>query len=119
DVHSISLGLTYAATDRLRVSVAVPLQTGSLSFIEEDGARHTERVTDLGDVSVTGDAWLLDPRSAPSGNVMLGLGLKLPTGSHRDSVEFFTKTGPARRVADPSIQPGDGGWGIILQVQAF
>jgi hypothetical protein len=76
-------------------------------------------VTDLGDVAITGSAWFLSPRSGPTGNVMLGLGLKIPTGSHRDSIEFFTKTGPARRVADPSIQPGDGGWGIILQLQAF
>jgi hypothetical protein len=119
DVHSVSLGLTYAATDRLRLSVAVPFQTGRLSFIEEDGLRHTERVTDFGDVTVSGNAWLLNPQSGPTGNLMLGLGLKLPTGSHRDSVEFFTKVGPAQRVADPSIQPGDGGWGVFMQVQAF
>jgi hypothetical protein len=119
DVHSIVLGLTYAVTDRVRVGVAAPFQTGRVSFIEEDGARHPESVTDLGDVSITGGAWLLSPRSGPTGNVMLGLGLKIPTGSHRDSIEFFTKTGPARRVADPSIQPGDGGWGIIMQLQAF
>jgi hypothetical protein len=113
------LGLTYAVTDRFRVSVAAPFQTGRVSFIEEDGLRHTERVTDLGDVTLTGGAWVFNPRSSPTGNVMLGLGLKIPTGSHRDSVEFFTKTGPAQRLADPSIQPGDGGWGIILQLQAF
>jgi len=119
DLHSVSLGLTYAVTDRLRLSVAVPFQTGRLSFIEDDGLRHTERVTDFGDVTVSGNAWLLDPRSGPTGNLMLGVGLKLPTASHRDSVEFFTKTGPAQRVADPSIQPGDGGWGVLMQVQAF
>jgi hypothetical protein len=119
DVHTVTLGLTYAATDRVRVSVAAPFQTGRISFIEEDGARHSERVTDLGDVSITGGAWLSNPQSGPSGNVMLGLGLKIPTGSHRDSIEFFTKTGPAQRLADPSIQPGDGGWGILMQLQAF
>jgi hypothetical protein len=119
DVHSVSLGLTYAATDRVRVGVAVPVQTGRLSFIEDDGLRHTERVTDFGDVTVTGSTWLLDPRSGPGGNVRLGLGLKLPTGSHRDSIVFYTADGPARRVADPSIQPGDGGWGVLLQVQGY
>jgi hypothetical protein len=119
DVHTVTLGLTYAATDRVRISVAAPFQTGRLSIIQDDGARHTESVTDLGDVSITGDAWLFNPRSGPTGNVMVGLGLKIPMGSHRDSIEFFTKTGPARRVADPSIQPGDGGWGIVMQLQAF
>ncbi len=119
DIHTISLGLTYAVTDRVRVSVAAPFQTGKLSTIHDDGARHTQSVTDLGDVTVTGGAWLFNPRSGPTGNVMLGLGLKLPTGSHRDSIEFFTKNGPAQRVADQSIQPGDGGWGVIMQLQAF
>jgi hypothetical protein len=119
DIHTVSLGLTYAVTDRVRVSVGAPFQTGRLSTIHDDGARHTTEVTDLGDVIITGDAWLWSPRSGPTGNVMLGLGLKIPTGSHRDSVEFFTKTGPAQRVADQSIQPGDGGWGIIMQLQAF
>jgi hypothetical protein len=119
DIHTVSLGVTYAVTDQFRVSIAAPVQTGRLSFIEEDGLRHTEKVTDLGDVTITGSAWVFKPRSGPTGNVMLGLGLKMPTGSHRDSVEFFTKNGPAQRVADPSIQPGDGGWGIIMQLQAF
>jgi hypothetical protein len=119
DVHSISLGLTYAVTDRLRIGMAVPVQTGRLSFIEDDGLRHTERVTGVGDVVVAASAWLFDSRAGPSGNMRLGLGLKMPTGEHQDSIVFYTKDGPARRIADPSIQPGDGGWGIILQVQGF
>jgi hypothetical protein len=119
DLHTVTLGVTYALSDRFRVSLSAPFQTGSVSFIEGDGLRHSERVTDLGDVTITGGAWLFNPRSAPTGNVMLGLGLKMPTGSHRDSVEFFTPTGPEQRVADPAIQPGDGGWGIILQLQGF
>jgi hypothetical protein len=119
DIHSVTLGVTYAATERVRVSIAAPVQTGKISFIEGDNARHTETVTDLGDVSITGSAWLLNPRVHPTGNVMLDLGVKIPTGSHRDSVEFFTATGPAQRPADPSIQPGDGGWGILVGLQAF
>jgi hypothetical protein len=119
DVHTISLGLTYAATDRVRLSIAAPVQVGKLSFIEEDHARHTETTTGLGDVTVNVSAWVLNPRAHSTGNLMLGLGLKIPTGNHRDSVEFFTATGPAQRLADPSIQPGDGGWGILMQLQAF
>lgn len=119
DVHTVTLGLTYAITDRFRVSLAAPFQTGTLSTIHDDGARHGQSITDMGDVSITGSAWLFNPRSGPSGNVMFGLGLKMPTGSHRDSVEFFTKNGPATRVGHFSIQPGDGGWGIILQLQGF
>jgi hypothetical protein len=119
DVHTVSLGLTYAVTERVRVSIAAPFQIGRVSFIEGDGARHAEHTTDLGDATVTGSAWLLNPRAHSTGNVMLGLGVKIPTGSYRDSVQFFTATGPALRPADPSIQPGDGGWGLIMELQAF
>ena len=57
DVHTVTLGLTYALSDRVRVSLAAPFQTGRISFIEEDGLRHAERITDLGDVCITGGAW--------------------------------------------------------------
>ena len=119
DVHTVTLGVTYAVTDRFRVNLAAPFQTGTVSFIQGDGLRHPQRVTGLGDMSITGSAWLFNPRSSPAGNVMLGLGLKMPTGSHLASDEFFTPTGPEPRVADPSIQTGDGGWGVILQLQGF
>jgi hypothetical protein len=119
DVHTLTLGVTYAASQQIRVSIIAPIQHGQVSFIEGDNARHTETVTALGDVAITGNAWLLNPREHPTGNVTLGLGLKMPTGSHSDSVEFFTATGPEQRTADPSIQPGDGGWGILLGLQAF
>jgi hypothetical protein len=119
DVHSVSLGLTYALTDQIRLNAAVPFQTGSVSTIQEDSQRHDQRVTGFGDLFVSGNAWLRNPRSGPTGNVMLGLGIKVPTGSHLDSITFFTKTGSERRVADPSVQTGDGGWGFLMQVQGF
>src|SRR6476469_463082 len=100
DVHTITLGVTYAASQHFRVSIIAPIQHGQVSFIEGDNARHTETVTALGDVAITGNAWLLNPREHPTGNVTLGLGVKMPTGSHSDSVEFFTTTGPEQRTAD-------------------
>ena len=102
-----ALGLTYAATDRIRVSIAAPFQTGRVSFIQEDNMRHSERVTDLGDVIVTGGAWLFNPRIGPGGNVMLGLGLKISTGSHRDRVTL-TSPRPARRSGGRSVHPDRG-----------
>ena len=119
DVHTFTLGATYALTDQLRLSVAAPYQVGRISFFEDDSVRHSERTHDLGDVTLSGEAWLFNPREGPSGNVMLGLGVKVPTGSHRDSVDYYTPKGVVQRPADPSIQPGDGGWGILMEFQAF
>jgi hypothetical protein len=119
DVHTVSLGLTYAATDRIRVSISAPFQTGTLSIAHDDGIRHSQTATGLGDVIVSGSAWLFNPRTGPTGNVSLGLGIKTPTGSNTKTGAFFTDSGPQQRRVDQAIQPGDGGWGIILELQAF
>ncbi len=74
----------------------------------------------LGDISLVGSAWLLDPASHQSGNISLGLGLKAPTGSNEVTDDFFNQDGSVtQRPVDQSIQLGDGGWGILLQAQAF
>ena len=119
DVHSVSLGMTYAATDQIRLSISALFQTGNISIAHEDGIRHSQTASGFGDVIVAGSAWLFNPRKGPSGNVSLGLGVKTPTGSHTETAPFFTASGPQERSVDQAIQPGDGGWGIILELQAF
>jgi hypothetical protein len=91
DVHTLTLGVTYAASQQIRVSIIAPIQHGQVSFIEGDNARHTETVTALGDVAITGNAWLLNPREHPTGNVTLGLGLKMPTGSQATASNFLPR----------------------------
>jgi hypothetical protein len=51
--------------------------------------------------------------------VSLGVGVKTPTGSHTQTGTFFTPTGPQQRNVDQAVQPGDGGWGIIMELEAF
>jgi hypothetical protein len=119
DVHTVSLGLTYAATDQIRVSISAPFQTGTISIAHEDGIRHSQTVTGLGDVIVTGNAWLFNPRTGPAGNVSLGLGVKTPTGSNTAADTYYTASGAEQRWVDQAVQPGDGGWGIVLELQAF
>jgi hypothetical protein len=119
DVHTFNLGATYALSDRVRLSLTAPFQVGRISFIEDDHQRHSETSNGLGDVTLSGGAWLFNPRTNQGGNVMAGLGIKVPTGSYHDSVDFFTPTGIVQRPADPSIQRGDGGWGILLELQGF
>jgi hypothetical protein len=62
---------------------------------------------------------LLDPHNH-SGNIALGLGVKAPTGNNEASDDYFLKGGTSVRYpVDQSIQPGDGGWGILVQRQAY
>src|SRR6185503_1973192 len=73
----------------------------------------------IGDISVQGEAWLLNPRTHERGNIAIGLGVKAPTGSHTKPSQFYLGSGPVDFPADQTIQPGDGGWAILTQVQAF
>lgn len=119
DLHSIDLTTSYAVTDRFTLSLTVPFVHGTQSRFYADSVSHAVTAVGVGDVSLIGSRWLLDPHN-PSGNIALGLGVKAPTGSHSATDAYFLAGGTSIQYpVDQSIQPGDGGWGIIVQVQAF
>jgi hypothetical protein len=95
------------------------MSKGTLSRLWADKATHEQTASGIGDVSVMGEAWLLAPRTHASGNISVGLGVKAPTGSHSVASKFYTATGSIDFPADQTIQPGDGGWSVLLQSQAF
>lgn len=84
-----------------------------------DGRRHRVSAAGLGDVSIVGSAWVFDPRSHPSGNVSLGMGVKSPSGRNDVRDTYFQPQGTIDFTVDQSIQLGDGGWGLVLQGLAF
>src|SRR2546426_1686358 len=119
NIHSVDLTAAYAVTDRLSLSVTVPIVSGMQSRFYADSARHAATAVGLGDITLVGSTWLLDPHNR-TGNVALGLGVKAPTGAHGAKDDYFLANGTAIRYAvDQSIEPGDGGWGIIVQLQAY
>src|SRR5204862_5802607 len=79
----------------------------------------------VGDLIVIGRYWLGDPRKHADQNLAFGVGLKLPTGNDRAEDDFLVRIDPAgtriteKRPVDQSIQPGDGGYGFVAEVQAF
>lgn len=119
EVHTVIAAMSYAFSDRFRAAVSVPFSTGSFSRRWGDGAIHEQTASGIGDITVTGDVWLRNPRTSPRGNISLGLGVKAPTGSHDKPSTFWTAGGPVDFPADQTIQPGDGGWAVQLQLQAF
>jgi len=119
-VHTLELNATYAFTSRFSASLAVPFSFASGSLVQNDLLRHTWSANGIGDVSLVGTAWLFQPLEHGYGNIALGLGVKAPTGSNSARDSFYVAPGQAKFVTvDPSIQPGDGGWGIIVQMNAF
>ncbi|HEY8549653.1 MAG TPA: hypothetical protein VIL35_06845 [Vicinamibacterales bacterium] len=75
----------------------------------------------LGDISVTGRAWIFNPMTHPDWNVSAGLGLKMPTGASDYQDTFLNRVTRVeeKQYVDQSVQPGDGGWGIVFETNAF
>jgi len=60
------------------------------------------------------------PPSHHDGNINIGIGVKAPTGDERAVDDFHQFGGTViLRPVDIAAQPGDGGWGFLLQMQAF
>ncbi len=120
DIHTFIGDVSYSLSDRIRLRVSVPFSTGSISRLGwGDGLRHEQTASGIGDVSMSGETWLWNPKGHENGNVLVGLGVKAPTGSHSKPSQFWLAGGPVAFPADQTIQPSDGGWGISLQAQAF
>jgi hypothetical protein len=112
---------TYAVTKRLSLSLELPFQYGSrTNAFEHDGVHvHTMRATGIGDLRLSANFLLLNPDKHPDQNISLSLGVKAPSGDDAATDTSFRPTGPEERPVDSAIQPGDGGWGIILSGNAF
>ena len=122
-IHSFDLQITYAFTRRYSATLTMPFVYASGSDFrqhEDDGIhRHTTSAGGLGDLRLVGNAWLLDPEKHADGNFSLGIGVKAPTGDEKATDTFYKRTGPEIRPVDIAIQPGDGGWGIELELVGY
>jgi len=119
NVNSLDVTTRYAFTDRFTVSLTIPFVSGTQSRMYADSLRHVVSATGIGDISFMASTWLRSQQGHRA-NVALGVGVKLPSGSHTATDSYFLSSGQAIRYpVDQSIQPGDGGWGYIAQVQAF
>lgn len=128
--HFVDFSLTYDFNDRYSATLTIPYADHDRSSVVRDSQRrilqrfHTQN-SGLADIRLMGNMWLLDPKTHADGNVLLGLGLDLPTGKKdaRDTFQAFdAATGtivPRVRTVDQSIQLGDGGYGVLLDVYAY
>lgn len=83
--------------------------------------RYRQDSTGFGDITLTPRFWLLDPEANPRGNIQFGLGVKCPTGDEgvKDLFPDINGNNLMQRPVDVSIQPGDGGWGAVFDLNAF
>jgi hypothetical protein len=117
DIHLFDVGITYGLTRRTSFSLGVPFMHATrFRMSTPDRATHS---AGLGDISMSVRTWLLPAPSESGQNISIGVGVKFPTGKPdvRDTV--ITSTGTTTQVVDQSIQLGDGGTGLVLDMQAF
>jgi len=118
--NSIILGANYTINSRWSVSIGVPVVYIDRSSRPRNanGQRVDERhyVTSkgLGDIRLMGYYSLIP--ASHKGNLLIGLGAKLPTGNYNYQDDAYVNGTFVKRPVDQSIQPGDGGLGVIVEV---
>lgn len=121
----LDFGLTRVMENGWSLSVDVPIMAGSRKTWQEhigpsNKTKFSTHSFGLGDVRVTAYKWLLDISEPHRGNIQLGLGLKLATGDYR-VMDYFHRSPTTLKLAavNNTIQLGDGGTGISLEMNSF
>ena len=123
--HMVDVSVSHNFTDRLSMNVGVPFLNSSWGIPMPLAGGRAARVDQvgrgLGDISVSGRAWLLPTARFRSGNIAVGVGFKMPTGNPDAKATFpnIAGTNPQLKPVDQSVQPGDGGWGLTMDVSGF
>lgn len=123
--------LTHNINSRWSYMVDMPVLANTRSSLYEHGLvngvyikkeRRSTHSYGIGDVRFAVYRWMLDPAKNKRFNFQLGLGIKLPTGQD-DYQDYWYNVGPDTtkelRTVDQSIQLGDGGTGITLELNTF
>jgi hypothetical protein len=125
--HTLNFTLIRQFNSRWSLALDVPVITNRRSSLYEhegndagQSGRYSTNSSGIGDARITAYRWLLDPMKSMKANVQLGLGIKLPTGNYRHT-DVFVKSDSVslRGPVDQSIQLGDGGVGITVELNTF
>ncbi len=127
-LHLFDLSMTYGLSEQTTLTLSVPYQiadrTQQNGDFPDDPRRNTH-ANGFGDVSLIARRWMFDVKENVDQNIALGFGFKMPTGdpSTEDSRKVLNEdTGEPEIIVqtnDQSIQPGDGGIGFSVELQAF
>lgn len=111
---------TRVFNNRWSVSVDVPFADNSRSQVSS-GTRFSTHSFGVGDINATAYYWLFNPAKAKNYNVQVGAGVKFPTGADNYEDYFLNAATGVRTLApvDQSIQLGDGGTGISVDINAY
>lgn len=111
------LMVLYRLSSRVSLIADVPVYSGSRNQIYPPSGIF--RVTGVGDTSIGVQSWLFKPPTEGHGNVAGSVSLKIPTGLSNATGVGMKQGVAIVATADQSMQPGDGGWGFIAELQGY
>jgi hypothetical protein len=112
-----NIGLEYRLTPRWSLIADVPVYDGTRNQLYPPSGIF--QVSGLGDITIGAQSWIFRPPTENGGNIAVSASIKLPTGIDNATGSALYKGKIVKATADPSMQPGDGGWGFVLGSQAY
>lgn len=124
--NSLTATIGYQITPRVSLIAGVPFVEASWGIPSPrtggPAARANENARGIGDVTALARVAIFNPNtSTRSWNVIVGGGVKLPTGNNEATDVFPDNSGNnnLERYVDISVHPGDGGWGLLIDLQGY
>lgn len=126
--HTVDLNISYGLTNRIQLNLSIPWVHNERSQVMKQTApvvdtfRYSVYAKGIGDVRMGVNYWIFDPAKAHRGNLMIGVGVKLPTGNYAATDNKVPQSNGTKKdfvVMDQAIQPGDGGFGFSVELQGF
>lgn len=121
-INLLTTNLTYQWTPRISFEVDAPWLFASRKS-QNSPIKYAS--SGVGDTILGTNVWLRNPEHASRGNISLGGGVLMPTGNDDVTNTVNTNTtgtgSPVEVTApvDYSIQPGNGGWGLVMQYSGY
>lgn len=123
--YTMNIELNRILKNGWAVSIDMPISSNETkgSLEHTSGEFHTTHAYGLGDMRLTIYKWLFKPNVFHKGNIQIGLGIKFPTGNYQTQDYFYTsntdKSFKQLAPVNVAIQLGDGGTGIITQLNTY
>lgn len=122
--NSVNLGIGYTFNSRWSAILIIPYvnidrsslyeHLGNSTTTNPNMERYHTQSSGLGDIRAIG--YYNAMSGSKVGSLALGFGFKAPTGNYNYKDYFHKPEGLVKAPVDQSIQPGDGGLGIITEV---
>jgi len=124
--RAVDISLVRKVNEQWSIGINLPLAYNERSSLYEHvssvkgSPRFSTYSQGIGDIRLTAYKWIIAPKEGNKGNLLGGLGIKMPTGNYK-ATDVFHNTKTTTRVGpvDQSIQLGDGGWGVSIELNGF